>query len=65
MKREREVGSGVPCRRDYMDADTEARENECLKIHSLLSRSEMKITWAGCWGGGRGEGMESDQRAKA
>ena len=28
--------------------DTEARENECLKIHSLLSRSKMKITWAGC-----------------
>ena len=48
FEEEREGGRGIPCRRDHMDTDTEARENECLKIYSLLSRSEMKITWAGC-----------------
>lgn len=34
FEEEREGGRGIPCRRDRMDADTEARENECLKIHS-------------------------------
>ena len=48
FEEEREGGRGISCRRDHMDADTEARENGCLKIHSLLSRSEMKITWAVC-----------------